>query len=102
MTWDWNSVWGWVLAALALLGFFLFAGCSQQKADALDMYLRTLNDNGVVYNGSLEGPTTGGFRMYTGGEVYTGGWIRIELQGPASNPMAGGGGTDDVEGPPSP
>ena len=80
---------------ISILFMVTFSGClSFGCSDSADMQqlnqtLRVLNKNGVVYSGSIEGPTEvkGGFRTeFYGG---TGGWVRLNLTGPQTNPMAG-------------
>ena len=81
----------WVcVVLLALWGLTAFGGCNAtpETVKILDGTLKTLNSNGVVYSGTLEGPTEAGFEMYSGGRVTTGGWISLRLQSPVGNPMA--------------
>lgn len=81
----------WLAVVLmAMWGLTAFGGCNAtpETVKILDGTLKTLNTNGVVYSGTLEGPTEAGFEMYSGGRVTTGGWISLRLQSPVGNPMA--------------
>lgn len=78
---------------ISLLCLFMFSGClglgcsDANGVDQMRQTLQAFNDAGVTYSGSLEGPTEikAGARteFYTG----TGGWLRLNLQGPTQNPL---------------
>lgn len=90
--------WSWIAGVLlSLLALFGLGGCSalmsEESSKALDQTLATLNKHGVVYSGTLEGPTEARAEAYQGVKTGTGGWFSLRLQSPVANPMAGQGAT---------
>ncbi len=73
-----------ILLACAIV--LVAAGCSDNSTKMLGETLKTLNDNGVAYSGSLSGPIQGGFELYQGGRLTTGGILTLELRSPVVNP----------------
>lgn len=77
------------LIASTILIVILVSGCaSKDRLQNLDDTLTVLNDKGVVYSGTLEGPTEAGGELYSGARATTGGWLSIRLQSPVQNPAA--------------
>jgi hypothetical protein len=80
------------LLVVSVIGITV-SGCSKimsaESVQMLDSTLKTLNENGVVWSGTLEGPTEGGFELYQGGRAKTGGWLSLRVQSPVGNPFVG-------------
>lgn len=75
------------IGILTLMAGALFAGCKSFDAQKMDETLETLNKHGVVYTGTLEGPTEAGFELYSGGRITTGGWLSLRITSPVQNPL---------------
>lgn len=79
------------LVAVCLLVVIVMLGaCSAEGGDNVKVLKETLgvlNDEGVIYSGTVEGPLQAGFEMYTGGRVTSGGWVSLRVQSPVQNPM---------------
>lgn len=81
-----------IAIALCLIGLVvvLCPACKSESGDNVKVLKETLdvlNDEGVVYSGTVEGPLQAGFELYSGGRVTSGGWVSLRLQSPVSNPM---------------
>lgn len=78
-----------LIATILILAVVACAGCSsKERQQNLNDTFVVLNDNGVLYEGELSGPTNAKFELFSGGRFGSEGHFAIRIQSPRQNPAA--------------